>query len=171
MKLIVGLGNIGEKYKNTRHNVGFMFADKLAQKLGLTFSENKSLKAEIAKNSEFILAKPTTMMNSSGEAVSLLNTYYKIPNTDIYVVHDDLDIKLGEYKLQLGVGPKVHNGITSIEDKLKNKAFYRIRIGVDGRDPQNRTRGEEYVLCDFESPEKVVINTVLDKIVESLKIS
>lgn len=98
----------------------------------------------------------------------MLATFYKIPTTNIYVIHDDLDLRLGEYKIQKGVGPKLHYGIQSIEEKLGNSDFWRIRIGVDNREPKNRTQGETYVLQEFTEEEKEILNKTLDKVVIDL---
>ena len=179
MRLIVGLGNVGEKYDDTRHNIGFVVIDILASKLenskNPNFQESKKLKSEIIKIGNLILAKPITFMNSSGEAVAALSTFYKIQPTDLYVVHDDLDIKLGQYKVQLGIGPKVHGGVNSIEEKLGNEGFWRVRVGVENRNPENRISGDEYVMGKFTEDELVirdeVVKQVVEDLVEKLKIS
>jgi PTH1 family peptidyl-tRNA hydrolase len=165
MKLIIGLGNPGTEYENTRHNVGFLFLDYFAQKN--SFKLNKKFSSEmleIAQNNEkFILEKPQTFMNRSGEAVSKIKNFYKITNENIYVVHDDLDLRLGEFKIQKGIGPKLHNGILSIEEFLKGKDFYRIRIGVDNR-TDVKIPGQEYVLGKFTKEENQRLLQVFDGI-------
>lgn len=149
MKLIIGLGNPGEKYRNNRHNAGFMLVEYL-ERLGVP---------------EGIVAKKTdTFMNDSGQAVSKLKNFYKIPLNDLYIIHDDLDLPLGQYKIQLGVGPKVHNGLISIEGVLGDINFWRVRVGVDNRDPQNRVPGEAYVLQDFTEEEKKVLKETIKKV-------
>lgn len=167
MKLLVGLGNKEEKYLKNRHNVGFMFLDTF--KTFETFNLNKRVYADVAKDlsHNILLAKPNTYMNFSGKALKALLNYYKISLDDLYVVHDDLDIALGEYKIQKGVGPKVHNGINSIEESLNSKEFWRIRIGVDNR-TENREAGEKYVLSDFEPFELPILNSSFDKIKEEI---
>lgn len=152
MKLIIGLGNPGEKYKNNRHNAGQMVVEHL-ERLGVP---------------EGIVAKKTeTFMNDSGQAVSKLKNFYKVSLNDLYIVHDDLDLPLGQYKIQLGVGPKVHNGLISIEGILGDINFWRVRVGVDNRDPENRVPGEAYVLQDFTSEEMQTLkNVILDIIKE-----
>ena len=155
MKLIVGLGNPGEEYRNHRHNVGFMFIDEL----------HKSLPLE---DTEFKLLKPQTFMNKSGEAVAREANYYKIPPEQVIVVHDDLDIPLGLWKKQTGVGPKLHYGIQSIEEQLGTKDFVRIRIGVDNRNPENRTPGEAYVLQNFTDEERAKLQEVFRTIIPTL---
>lgn len=165
MNLVVGLGNIGSKYQNNRHNVGFMFLDSIKD-IENEFQEDRSKHALLSKThlGNTILIKPTTLMNTSGDAVRAVTNFYKINKNNLYVVHDDLDIKIGEYKIQKGVGPKIHNGILSIEEKLGGSDFWRVRIGVDNRDPLNREIGEKYVLSDFTSDELSVLTSVFEKI-------
>lgn len=153
-KLIVGLGNPGERYKNNRHNIGFVVLDRLKDKL----NEEK----------ELYFLKPDTFMNKSGLAVAKIKNFYKINEEDVYVIHDDLDIRLGEYKIQLGVGPKVHNGVDSVEKELGTSNFWRVRIGVDNRDQEHRIPGEDYVLKDFSREEREVLAEVIDKITDEL---
>jgi PTH1 family peptidyl-tRNA hydrolase len=170
MKLIIGLGNTGEKYEKTRHNVGFMVIDAFAAKVNSTgWSLNGKLHSllSIVKGS-LILAKPTTFMNSSGITAVSLTNYYKIQTPDIWIIHDDLDIILGQYKIQKGVGPKLHYGIQSIEEKLKTKDFWRVRVGVDNRSDDNRILGEEYVLENFEKGEIEIRDRVIGEIVQKL---
>ena len=159
MKVIVGLGNPGEKYAKNRHNVGFMTIDRI-----------KEFDGEVLKTGEVILVKPQTFMNRSGEAVSQIVNFYKVPADDLIVVHDDLDIKLGEYKIQKGVGPKVHNGLTSIEERLGRTDFWRVRVGIDSRQPaaDSRQSGEDYVLADFSSDEEISINKIIKEIIDQL---
>ena len=109
MKIIVGLGNPGEKYKNTRHNMGFELVEVLAQ--GKRFSIDSKMESEICKDGNFVFVKPMTFMNESGRAVRKVMDFYKLSPNDLILVHDDLDLKLGDYKVQNGVGPKVHNGV------------------------------------------------------------
>lgn len=154
MKIIVGLGNPGIKYQNNRHNVGVMFVDEL-KKQG-----NKKLKnIKIFKSDKF--------MNDSGSFVLSKYTKYDIPYTSLYIVHDDLDIKLGEYKIQFGRGPKGHNGILDIEEKLGTSEFWRVRVGVDPAS-RNAMQGEQLVLSDFTDEEKLVINGVIKQICNQL---
>lgn len=170
MKLIIGLGNPGEKFKGSRHNVGFMLIDLLtAEFQNPNLQIEKKFDSEIIKTEGLILAKPQTFMNNSGEAVSKLVNFYKIPVDSLYVVHDDLDLRLGEYKIQKGIGPKLHNGIKSIEEKLGKGDFRRVRVGVDNRDQQNRIDGETYVLQNFTSEEKILLDEVFVKVKEDLK--
>jgi peptidyl-tRNA hydrolase, PTH1 family len=151
MKLIIGLGNPGEKYKNNRHNIGHMVIDSLE------------------KLPSGVVAKKTSVyMNDSGEEVKKLLNFYKVKPHDLYIIHDDLDIPLGGFKIQKGKGPKVHNGINSIEQELDTPEFWRVRVGVDNRDPENRTKGDQYVLSDFTDEEKHALIEVIKKIAEEL---
>ena len=156
MKLLVGLGNPGPKYLNTRHNVGFLFLDYLA-KNSLLDKQVKTL-------------KPDTYMNDSGKAVARELQFYKLKPVDLFVVHDDLDLRLGEYKIQLGKGPKLHNGVDSVEKAIGTKDFWRARIGVDNRIPDNRASGESYVLQNFDQSELELLETqVFPKVAIELK--
>lgn len=181
MKLIVGLGNPGEKYKNNRHNVGFMFVDYLVNELTgsrvTSWKKDKYLSSNIylqnstlnPPSSTLILAKPTTYMNKSGEAVKKLMTNYQLPTTDLIVVHDDLDIPLGKFRIVKGYGPKLHNGIESIENKLLAQDFTRVRIGVDNRPSESRVPGIDYVLQDFGEEEKKAVLNIFSQIVVLMK--
>lgn len=171
-KLIVGLGNPGKKYEKNRHNVGFMAVNRIVRELMVSPHVERKLESVTFYHhaTKTVFAKPQTFMNSSGEAVSRLMRWFKTKPDDLYVIHDDLDIRLGEYKIQKGKGPRLHNGIKSIEEKLGTSEFWRIRVGVDNRDPQSRTPGEQYVLQDFRDDETLIAREVIDKIVDELKI-
>jgi len=133
MKLIVGLGNPGEKYKDTRHNVGFMVVDKLAHELGGTdihWEEKLKHSASIAKTGEVVLVKPLTYMNASGVAVKSVAGFYHVQPKDIWVVHDDLDLPLGKIRIRIGGASAGHHGIDSIIRALGSDRFVRIRLGI-----------------------------------------
>ena len=166
MKLIVGLGNPGEKYKNNRHNAGYMFIDYMVKSLNCYMAKKTKsyLTMQPSNHATILLTKPLTFMNKSGIAVSDLIKNLKLKIENLVVVHDDLDIPLGKFKIQMGVGPKLHNGIESIENKLGRKDFWRIRIGVDNRTPKHRIDGESYVLQDFLAEEKKIIWSIFPKI-------
>jgi len=176
MKLIIGLGNPGKEYENTRHNIGFLVLDKLKTEISKSklqipneilnndFQIERKFNAEVLKIGDVMLVRPMTFMNESGTAVSKIASFYKTDSNDIYVIHDDLDLRLGEYKIQKGIGPKLHYGVQSIENKLGNKDFLRVRVGVDNRDAENRILGEKYVLQDFNEDERPIIDKVVDKI-------
>jgi PTH1 family peptidyl-tRNA hydrolase len=181
MNLIIGLGNPGEKYVRNRHNAGFLFADFLNGKSSnrkewkfdkYTLSEVSDV--EINSNDfllESIIAKPRTFMNKSGQAANELIKKYEIPVENLIVIHDDLDMELGNFKIQKGTGPKVHNGLTSIESSLRRNDFLRIRIGVDNRHGDFRMPGEAYVLQNFPEDEKKILEETFPKILERLILS
>ncbi|OGK13467.1 aminoacyl-tRNA hydrolase [Candidatus Roizmanbacteria bacterium RIFCSPHIGHO2_02_FULL_37_15] len=171
MKLIVGLGNPGETYKNNRHNVGFMFIDYMVTLLhGYIVKKNKNyLAIQPSNHVSFILTKPLAFMNLSGQAVKILIKNLKSKIKNLVAVHDDLDIPLGKFKIQKGVGPKLHNGIESIEKALGRKDFWRIRIGVDNRNPDKWVDGETYVLQNFTQEEKKFVLELFPKIYDRLK--
>lgn len=169
MKLMVGLGNPGKKYKKNRHNVGFRIVEKLREILGeKNFVLEKRWEAEVMKMEDVVLMKPTAFMNASGRAVRKIKDYFKIDLDDVWIVHDDLDIALGEYKIQKSKGPKIHNGLKSVEESLGEDGFWRVRVGVDGRGGKRRESGEEYVLKDFGKKEEEIVTKVVDKIVGEL---
>lgn len=175
MKIIVGLGNPGEKYSKTRHNIGFSVVDQFAKKLGVCsngFDLSKKTFSRICKTSNYVLLKPQTFMNDSGRAVRGLLDYYDFNNffikDDLYVIHDDLDIELGKFKFHFAKGPKIHNGLLSIYDHLKTTGFWHIRVGVDGRGGERREKGSDYVLKEFLENEKEIIDNTVKKIVKEL---
>lgn len=153
MKLVVGLGNPGEKYANNRHNVGHMVVDALQ-----TSGAPKGV----------VVKKTDVFMNESGRAVKKLVDFYKVSPEDLYIVYDDLDIRLGEYKISKGKGPRVHNGVNSVEESLGTSDFWHVRMGIDNRNSENRTPGEAYVLQDFDDEEKKILEGVIDKVVKEL---
>ncbi len=165
---IVGLGNPGEKYEKNRHNAGKIFVSHLAENFNLKFSLEKKIKNEVAsfsfKAKKILLAKPITFMNLSGEAVKKLVDYYKINTENLYIVHDDLDIPLGKFRIDFARGPKLHNGLLSIEQQLKTKNFWRVRIGVDNRQKTGWIEGETYVLTNFTQNELLTLKQSLKEI-------
>lgn len=161
MKLIVGLGNPGEKYAGTRHNLGFSVLDELSRKLNLVdFTKEDKFKSLIIKTPDLILIKPQTYMNKSGLAVSLVANFLKIKSEDIIVIHDELDLVLGKIKVRLGGGAGGHHGVESIIEKLGNDNFIRVRMGIGNREAflGERKRisfnAEHYVMEPFLQNEK-----------------
>jgi len=148
MKLIVGLGNPGSKYENTRHNVGFMVIDYL--------TKNEQIDSTKAK-----LFKPQTFMNNSGPEVKKTADYYKVKPENILVIHDDIDLPLGEIKVQQGHGSAGHKGVQSIIDALGTNDFVRIRIGI--RPEQLTMDTEKFVLEKFTSEEQEIIDQATQK--------
>jgi PTH1 family peptidyl-tRNA hydrolase len=133
MHLIVGLGNPGGEYKDTRHNIGFMVVEKLAKELGketVIWDEKDKFKSSVAKAGDVLLVKPITFMNNSGLAVASIVQFYKLTPNDVWVVHDDIDLPLGKIRIRKGGGSGGHNGIESIIKELKSDAFTRFRLGI-----------------------------------------
>lgn len=180
MKLIVGLGNPEKKYQNTRHNVGFMFLDMLREKfsnMGDIYStewkKEDMFESQISflKKKDRVLAmlvKPLTYMNLSGSAVVKIVKKYGIKNVeeDLLLVHDDLDLPLGKFKIQLGKSPQGHNGVKSVEASLKSNSFRRIRIGIENR-KESKIPGEDYVLMPFPEYEKEILLNCLGESIKS----
>jgi len=173
MILIVGLGNPDSKYQNNRHNVGFQFVNYIAPLIHCSIVRKEKLFTTMKQldSETIILAKPNTFMNNSGIAVRKLTDNFKIKNEKLIIVHDDLDIPLGKFHVQFASGPQLHNGLESIEQHLKTKDFYRIRIGVDNRQPDIKIPGETYALQNFLLDEKKVLETeIFPKIFTQMKL-
>ncbi len=159
MRLFVGLGNPGEKYQNTRHNLGVMVIDKIVTAPKYYFK----LKAKITKIDGDIFATLDTYMNTSGPAVKKIMKFFKIQPKNLFVIHDDLDLGVGEWKKQFNRSAAGHKGVQSIIDTLGTQAFNRYRIGI-GR-PANNVSTEDYVLQPFSPAESVIIDQVIKKII------
>lgn len=153
MKLLVGLGNPEAKFNLTRHNVGYQFLDYCKNRL---------------RHSNWVLRKTDVFMNESGIFVRKFIERFGLESANLYIVHDDLDIKFGEYKIQFAKGPKDNGGINSIESELGTKDFWRIRIGIDNRESENRVDGIDYVLSDFTINEQAALKNVFEKICKEL---
>lgn len=169
-KLIFGLGNPGKNYLRTRHNVGQQVIHALVKRLGLKLTPTPKFISETTETSGTIIGLSTDFMNLSGNSVSKLAGFYKTDPQNIYIIHDELDFKVGEWKVQFDRSAAGHNGIKSIIDRLGTQAFNRIRIGIDHPRNSNipQLPVEEYVLKSFTSEEKVIIDNVVDKIVSEL---
>lgn len=174
MRLIVGLGNPGIEYLGTRHNAGVLLVDRLANSPEFIVDSSYGWRLRygvyVFKTPKIVLIKSEKhFMNESGNVLREVLRFYELStnNYELLVAHDDLDIKLGEYKVQKGRGPKEHNGVESVERALGTKDFWRIRIGIENRvqDSGFRVQGEEYVLQRFTAEEKKVLSVVLDEIV------
>jgi len=162
---LIGLGNPGSSYTNTRHNAGFLFVDYIADLLGERLTEKKKFHADVAQvvisqanqanqaSQNFYIAKPNTYMNKSGLAVQALRAFYKLQPKDIFVAFDDLDMELGTVKAQFGRGPKTHNGIDSIKQQLGTDQFWHLRIGIDTRNGDRTIPSDKYVLQPMNSGE------------------
>ncbi|PCJ29360.1 MAG: aminoacyl-tRNA hydrolase [Rickettsiales bacterium] len=172
MLLIVGLGNLGTKYQNTRHNVGFMAVDLISDRYNLDWSTKSKFDADIASGEcelgKIILCKPNTYMNLSGISVQKIKSFYNIPISDIIVIHDDIDVLLEKTKYKLGGGAGGHNGLKSIDSAI-GKDYHRIRVGI-GR-PENPNHDvSDYVLGKFGAREEISIMQQLTKLEESIKL-
>lgn len=183
MILIIGLGNPGEKYQNNRHNAGFIVLDKIQKELNFSdFKFDKKFDAEISEgfisvssraersevegSNKILLTKPQTFMNNSGESAQKIMSFYKLVPADIIVVHDDLDIEIGNWKISSEISSAGHRGVQDIMDKLGTQNFKRIRIGVEtesGR--QNRNiPGEDFVLQDFSEEEMEKVKNIIPSV-------
>lgn len=169
MYLIIGLGNPGKEYINTRHNAGFMAIEKIAESFNMNFSKTKFegiYSMGKIKDEKVILLKPQTYMNLSGESIAQFKKFYKIVNSKIIVIYDDIDIDLGEVRIKKQGGPGTHNGMKSVTEKLNTQNFTRIRIGV-GFLKENENISE-YVLKKLTNKEKIILEEVTIQIKEAV---
>jgi PTH1 family peptidyl-tRNA hydrolase len=164
-KIVLGLGNPGERYRSTRHNLGFRVVDQLARRHGTSFDLTRELKAWTAEiggaPGPLVLAKPRTYMNRSGRAGVALCASYDAGPEELFVVYDDADLELGRLRLRSAGGAGGHNGMQSMIDALRSEAIPRLRLGVRG---VNREADElaDYVLADFENDERPVADALVD---------
>ena len=167
--LIVGLGNPGRKYRNTRHNIGFMALDRLASEWGVVSdrTEQKAIVAKVAVDeASVLLAKPQTFMNNSGNSVGPLTNYYKIDPANVLVIYDEIDLPFGTVRIRPKGGAAGHNGMRSIINHLGNN-FPRIRLGV-GR-PNGKMPVHAYVLQPFKGDELTTVNIMLNETVDAVE--
>jgi len=161
--LIVGLGNPGPKYANNRHTVGFMVVDALAERWGAPALRDKFqgmfAKACFARR-EALLLKPMTFMNLSGDSVQRAMRFFKVPLTNVLVIHDEMDLPFGQLRLKLGGGTAGHNGLKSMIQCCGGNDFVRLRFGID-RPRSGRPEG--YVLSDFAAVERAELPDVIDR--------
>jgi PTH1 family peptidyl-tRNA hydrolase len=175
MKLIVGLGNPTKEYEKTRHNAGFIVLEEIRSALEFpAFNLEKKFKSLVSEKNlagdKIILTKPQEFMNLSGESVKKIMDFYKIPLEDIFIIHDDLDINLGEYKISSDSSAAGHNGVQSIFDMLGSQKIKRIRIGIEGSElKKERTMtGSDFVLQDFSNEELGKIKFISKEIYQKL---
>lgn len=179
MILIIGLGNHGKKYEFTRHNLGFLVLDRFSKRNHFEFKSSKKLKSKIAKScfgrKRVVLAKPQTFMNNSGKAVKSLTTNYKRQTTNIWVIHDDIDLLLGKMKIVKNRGAGGHKGVQSIINEMKTKNFVRFRLGINPRyktmKKWSNDAMKKFVLKKFTKTEKEVIKKVVENCVKALEIT
>ena len=170
MKLVVGLGNIGDKYCFTRHNVGFMVVDKLAIERGVSFKEDKKLKCFLGKYKhgveDIMLIKPTTFMNLSGDAVQLVMNYYKISVEDVLIIYDDLSLELGKMRFRPNGSDGGHNGIKSVIKCVGTQNVARLKVGIG---PQPPIPSETFVLQNFYKDQLETLKPVLKTSINAIE--
>lgn len=165
MKLIVGLGNPGEKYKKTRHNIGFEVVDLIKESKHFPdFSYDKKFNGLVSKKGAFLL-KPQTFMNRSGQSVKAISSYYNISPKKTIVIHDDADIPLGKVKVDKSRSSGGHKGVQSVIDHLSTKDFWRIRFGI-GKDPSEKAGN--IALKKFSKKERKIVENLKEKLTEEI---
>ncbi|MCH0569475.1 aminoacyl-tRNA hydrolase [Streptomyces sp. MUM 136J] len=173
--LIVGLGNPGPEYAGNRHNVGFMVADLLAQRIGGRFKRASRAQAQVLEgrigppgpgNRRVVLVKPMSYMNLSGGPVNALRDFYKVPTAHVVAVHDELDIDYGTLRLKLGGGDNGHNGLKSMT-KAMGAEYHRVRFGI-GR-PPGRMQVADFVLKDFSATERKELDYLVDRAADAVE--
>jgi PTH1 family peptidyl-tRNA hydrolase len=166
--LLIGLGNPGREYRDNRHNVGFIFVDRLIVRLnarGLKVQSKAIVTTATYEDRKIILAKPQTYMNLSGQSAQGLLNFYKIPIENMLIAHDDLDIPFGTIRIRPGGGPGGQKGMASTIERLGTKEFPRLRIGI-GR-PPGRMDPSAYVLQDFSRDEMKILSEIVDRAAEA----
>lgn len=172
--IFVGLGNITSKYDNTRHNAGFNFIDYFiaANSLPDLRSESKFdayINRYKIREYDLVLVKPTTFMNLSGESVAKVLDYLGLKDENLILIHDDLDIPLGEYKINFNKGPKEHNGVNSVVNRIDTSEFWRIRIGVENRTGDSKKiPGDKFVIMQMNAEEREELREVTQELVEDI---
>lgn len=171
MKMVVGLGNPGRQYEQTRHNVGFDVIDQIAKQEGLSLT-NQKFRADytiwhVSPTEKVLLVKPYTFMNLSGEAVLPLMTYFNIAADDLLVVYDDLDLEPGTLRLREKGSAGGHNGIKNIIAMLDTQTFKRVKVGI-GR-PQFGRKVVDHVLQRFDTEERILVEQSMDRTVELIQ--
>ena len=166
MHLIIGLGNIGEKYQLTRHNIGFLVIDEITKNLTTSNINKANFKADVLKSGYNLFVKPNTYMNHSGEAVIAIKEYYKIDIKNIIVIHDDLDLPFGTVKFKIGGGHGGHNGLRSIDSHV-GKEYIRVRVGI-GK-PTNKQDVANYVLSNFSKEELNKLEGIISHTISAIE--
>lgn len=171
MKLIIGLGNMGAQYANTRHNIGWKVIDALASDIGGQYKDKFKLSSVLMKGKlngeDVVIAKPTTMMNDSGRAARALMDFYKAKTEDVIIVHDELDIPFGGVKVKQGGSDGSHNGLASVTEHI-GKNYWRVRIGID-QEERDIPIPADFVLARFNSAETKDIKKIIDSTKEKVK--
>ncbi len=167
MKTIVGLGNPGRKYSNTRHNIGFMIIDELSNRLGLKFKSGKG-EYLYASNSNVMLIKPLTYMNNSGIAIKEMLQYFKILTTDLFIVFDDLDLPFGKIRIRSNGSSGGHNGLKSIIYHLNSDVFHRLKIGISN-EKREFIEADKFVLGKFLKKEREALEEIITQGVDIIE--
>ncbi|HET6406600.1 MAG TPA: aminoacyl-tRNA hydrolase [Chthoniobacteraceae bacterium] len=165
-QLIVGLGNPGREYTDTRHNIGFMIVDRLAAKAGAEWRSEKRWESQVARAGSTWLLKPQTFMNLSGRSVAHLTGFYKIPVDDVLVVLDDMALPLGKLRFRANGSAGGHNGLQSVIEHLGTAAVPRLRVGIGAALPGASV---SHVLGRFRDEERPVLNEVLDRTLDAIQ--
>ena len=172
IRLIVGLGNPGPRYEGNRHNIGFLVADELADRVGGRFKAHKC-GAEVVEGrlggTRAVLVKPRSYMNLSGGPVTGAVRFFKVPPESVIVVHDELDLPFGELRLKRGGGENGHNGLRSITKSLGTKEYVRVKFGVDR--PPGRMDPADYVLKDFSAAERKDLGYFVDRCADAVEVA
>jgi peptidyl-tRNA hydrolase, PTH1 family len=187
MKLIIGLGNPGDKYEKNRHNLGFMIVEHFLKDFALekstSWENSLKFKSDIVQIEwqpkhgsleKVILAKPKTYMNNSGMAVKLISDFYKISASDVWVIHDDIDLPLGTMKIRLGGSAAGHHGVESVMEHLKTDKFWRFKMGIGEKRELNDSRiknVDDFVLGDFSGAEKGKLKDLIKRGVKAIETS
>ena len=166
MILFVGLGNPEDRYKNTRHNIGFRVIDKLVDDSNARDISKSSFNGKLYRTSNSLFLKPTTYMNLSGKSVIAVKNFFKIDLEDIIVIHDDIDLPFGAVRFKRGGGHGGHNGLRSI-DALVGKEYLRVRVGV-GK-PEYKSQVADYVLGDFSEDESRYLDALIEYVAKATK--
>jgi len=167
MKVIVGLGNPGQKYLLTRHNLGFMLIDALSTKSSFQKKHQSLIQKILFESQSILLVKPQTFMNLSGQAVQQIVNFYKISLEDLIVVHDDKDLSFGTIKLQKNRGHGGHKGIKDIHQTLQSQNYCRLKMGVLDSSLQKQ-KTADFVLADFTKEEQKQIPDILKKALQAI---
>lgn len=160
-RLVVGLGNPGSEYADTRHNAGFWFIDRLAAELKIQLAGQGKFFGRAGRQGELWLLQPTTFMNRSGQSVAALARFYKIAPEEILIVHDELDLPAGGIRIKQGGGNGGHNGLKDIQAHLSTPEFWRLRLGIGH--PGDRNAVVDYVLKAPRREEQELIDRALDR--------
>lgn len=170
MKLLVGLGNPGRQYKDTRHNLGFLALDAIAKRHEIKWKKKREFHAEMTEvdlgHYRYILLKPATFMNLSGEAVRAAASFFDVKAEDIIVIHDDVDLPFGEIRKKTDGSSAGHKGVQSIIDLLKTNTFRRVRVGI-GRPTEPQFPIDEWVLSKWTKQEKAALPEIIDQAIKA----